>query len=107
MYKDYKVGGFRKKMTLDEDEFIRRFLQHVLPSGFSKIRYFGFLGLRCLKSNLEDIFTLLEKDILLPKYEGLNAYEVIRALFNKDPICCEKCKKGRYIKTPINQPKPT
>ena len=107
MYKDYKVGGFRKKMTLDEDEFIRRFLQHVLPSGFSKIRYFGFLALRCLKSNLEDIFSLLEKDILLPKYEGLNAYEVIRTLFNKDPICCEKCKKGRYIKTPINQPKPT
>jgi hypothetical protein len=107
MYKDYKVGGFRKKMTLDVDEFIRRFLQHVLPSGFSKIRYFGFLALRCLKSNLEDIFSLLEKDILIPKYEGLNAYEVIRTLFNKDPICCEKCKKGRYIKIPINQPKPT
>lgn len=107
MYKDYKVGGTQRKMTLDEDEFIRRFLQHILPNGFSKIRYFGFLALRCLKSNLEDIFSLLEKNILLPKYEGLNAYEVIRSLFNKDPICCQRCKKGRYIKTQLNQPKPT
>jgi hypothetical protein len=31
-------------MTLDADEFIRRFLIHVLPSGFQRIRYFGFLG---------------------------------------------------------------
>jgi hypothetical protein len=107
VYKDYKVGGVRKNITLDEDEFIRRFLQHILPNGFSKIRYFGFLALRCLKSNLGDIFSLLEKDIVLPKYEGLNSYEVFRSLFNKDPICCEKCKKGKYIKTLIKQPNPT
>ena len=31
-------------MTLDAMEFIRRFLQHVLPSGFQKVRHFGFLG---------------------------------------------------------------
>ena len=33
-------------MTLDADEFIRRFLFHVLPDGFHRIRYYGFLGNR-------------------------------------------------------------
>ena len=106
-YKDYKVAGIRKKMTLDENEFIRRFLQHVLPNGLSKIRYFGFLALRCLKSNLEACYSMFNKDTFLPKYEGLNTYEVIRSIFNKDPLCCEKCKKGRYLITPLKQPQPT
>jgi len=33
-----------REMTVDADEFIRRFLLHVLPKGFMKIRYFGFLA---------------------------------------------------------------
>ena len=39
-------------MTLDAVEFIRRFLQHVLPSGFVKIRHFGFLANPCRKKSL-------------------------------------------------------
>lgn len=96
-YKDYKVAGLRKEMTLEEDEFIRRFLQHVLPSGFSKIRYFGFMALRYLQSNIERCITLLDKETFLPKLIGLNAMEVYRHLFKKDPICCSKCQKGRLI----------
>ena len=90
-----------KEMTLDEDEFIRRFLQHVLPSGFSKIRYFGFLALRYLQENIEKCITLLNKETFLPKLVGLNAMEVYRELFKKDPFCCLKCKKG--IMTPVNR----
>ncbi|NVM21885.1 MAG: transposase, partial [Desulfobacterales bacterium] len=41
-YKKGKSARWRN-MTLDVMEFIRRFLQHVLPTGFMKIRYFGFL----------------------------------------------------------------
>ena len=93
-YKDYKAAGLRKEMTLDEDEFIRRFLQHVLPSGFSKIRYFGFLSLRYLQENMEKCITLLNQETFLPKLVGLNAIEVYRYLFKKDPLCCSKCKKG-------------
>jgi hypothetical protein len=96
-YKDYKVAGLRKEMTMDEDEFIRRFLQHVLPSGFSKIRYFGFMALRYLQSNIEKCIGLLRKETFLPQLVGLNAMEVYRLLFKKDPICCPKCKKGRLI----------
>jgi hypothetical protein len=37
-------GNRQKIMTLDGGEFIRRFLVHVLPDGFHRIRYYGFLG---------------------------------------------------------------
>ena len=43
-WKDYRDGNRRKTMTLDGGEFIRRFLIHVLPDGFHRIRYYGFLG---------------------------------------------------------------
>jgi hypothetical protein len=42
-YKDYAHGGKKRKMTLSADEFLRRFLLHVLPRGFVRIRHFGFL----------------------------------------------------------------
>jgi hypothetical protein len=43
-WKDYRDGNRQKTMTLDGGEFMRRFLIHVLPDGFHRIRYFGFLG---------------------------------------------------------------
>jgi hypothetical protein len=43
-WKDYRDGSRQKTMTLDGEEFIRRFLIHVLPDGFHRIRYYGFLG---------------------------------------------------------------
>jgi hypothetical protein len=43
-WKDYRDGDRQKTMTLDGAEFIRRFLVHVLPDGFHRIRYYGFLG---------------------------------------------------------------
>ena len=43
-WKDYRDANRQKIMTLDANEFIRRFLIHVLPDGFHRIRYFGFLG---------------------------------------------------------------
>jgi len=43
-WKDYRDGNHQKTMTLEANEFIRRFLIHVLPDGFHRIRYFGFLG---------------------------------------------------------------
>ena len=43
-WKDYRDDNRQKTMTLEAGEFIRRFLIHVLPDGFHRIRYFGFLG---------------------------------------------------------------
>ncbi|MBE0639391.1 MAG: IS91 family transposase, partial [Bacteroidales bacterium] len=65
-YKDYKTAGLSKTITLDADEFIRRFLQHVLPCGFYKIRYFGFMAICNIKTKLDLCFTLIEKPAYLP-----------------------------------------
>jgi Putative transposase len=45
-YKDYRIQGPEryKLMTLATDEFIRRFLMHILPKGFHRIRHYGLLG---------------------------------------------------------------
>ena len=43
-YKDYADGGKQKGMQLDATEFLRRFCLHILPQGFRKIRYYGFLA---------------------------------------------------------------
>jgi hypothetical protein len=51
-WKDYAAGNQTKTMTLEAVEFIRRFLLHVLPSGFVHIRHFGFLANRKRKEGL-------------------------------------------------------
>jgi hypothetical protein len=50
-WKDYRHGDQIKTMTLSADEFIRRFLMHVMPNGFHRIRYYGFLGNRYRNQN--------------------------------------------------------
>jgi hypothetical protein len=52
-WKDYAHGNKKRKMTVSADEFLRRFLLHVLPGGFMRIRYFGFLANRCRASSLD------------------------------------------------------
>lgn len=52
-WKDYAKEDRKKTMTLDAVEFIRRFLLHVLPSGFMRIRHFGFLANRSRRTKLE------------------------------------------------------
>ena len=54
-YKDRKDNDRDKTLTLDTREFIRRFLIHVLPHGFHKIRYFGLLAIRNRKSKLVEV----------------------------------------------------
>src|SRR5438132_10259567 len=51
-WKDYRNGNRPKRMALTASEFIRRFLLHVLPAGFQRIRYYGFLGNRWREKKL-------------------------------------------------------
>ena len=44
IWKDYRANGKTKVMTLDADEFIRRFLLHTLPDSFHRIRHYGLLA---------------------------------------------------------------
>jgi len=59
-WKDYAHHSKPRAMTLTHEEFLRRFLQHVLPSGFPRIRYFGFLANRSRKLLLPLCRNLLE-----------------------------------------------
>jgi hypothetical protein len=51
-YKDYARGGRPRTRELEATEFLRRFLQHVLPSGFVRIRHYGFLANRHRREKL-------------------------------------------------------
>jgi Putative transposase/Transposase zinc-binding domain len=51
LWKDYAHGSRKKRMTLSSQEFLRRFLLHVLPSGFVRIRFSGFLA-NCRRASL-------------------------------------------------------
>jgi hypothetical protein len=58
-WKDYADGNRQKVMALEAVEFIRRFLQHVVPSGFVRIRHYGLLGNRVRAANLARCRALL------------------------------------------------
>jgi len=58
-WKDYARGNKQRQMTLTAIEFLRRFLQHVLPRGFVRIRQFGFLANSCRTARLRLIRQLL------------------------------------------------
>jgi hypothetical protein len=58
-WKDYARGNKPRRMTLTATEFLRRFLQHVLPRGFVRIRQFGFLANSCRTARLRLIRELL------------------------------------------------
>ncbi|OPZ99492.1 MAG: putative transposase [Bacteroidetes bacterium ADurb.Bin408] len=103
-FKDYKNGGIKSKVTLDAHEFIRRFLQHVLPCGFYKIRYYGFLALSNIKTKLHLVYSLLPKATYLSRLEGLSALEVWRELTGNDPLCCPKCKQGKMVPGKLAEP---
>lgn len=68
-YKDYAHGGKKRKMTVSADEFLRRFLLHVLPRGFVRIRHFGFLANRS-RAQLVAICRELLSDALLARSPG-------------------------------------
>jgi hypothetical protein len=58
-YKDYRHHAQQKTMTLQAEEFIRRFLLHVLPEGFQRIRYYGFMANRYREQKLAHCRELL------------------------------------------------
>ena len=58
-WKDYRHGSQMRTLTLDIDEFLRRFLLHVLPKRFVRIRYFGLLAPRCRTHDLATCRTVL------------------------------------------------
>ena len=73
------------------EEFIRRFLMHVLPEGFQKIRYYGFLNNRMKTKNLQLIFTIQGHRRFNARFTGLTVAEIIRKVWNADINICPAC----------------
>jgi len=86
--KDKERSGLTKTITLQGAEFIRRFLMHILPKGFVKIRYYGLLANRNKKTKLKLCRKLTGSPINKPIFEGLNTVEILSILLRKDVTLC-------------------
>ena len=84
-WKDYAHGNKKKMMTLSSQEFLRRFLLHVLPRGFVRIRFFGFLANRS-RATLLPQCRLLLLNIPKPHIAVSNSSPAPSAIF-RCPIC--------------------
>jgi hypothetical protein len=97
-WKDYRHENQRKVMTLSAGEFIRRFLGHVLPPGFRRIRHFGFLANCHRREKLALCRSLLIDPVaeLLPQPE--HCCGLLRALAAEPPPRCPNCGIGEMIR---------
>lgn len=99
-WKDYRAKGREKSrvMTLASDEFIRRFLIHVLPRGFQRIRFFGTLSNRNRKARLAQCRRLLATPLsdLLPHPDSCRPLH--QPATEESIRCCPKCGKGRMVR---------
>jgi hypothetical protein len=98
-WKDYRDGNAQKTMTLAANEFIRRFLLHVLPQGFHRIRYHGFLGNRYRQENLTQCrqalqMTPLDESEAETPSDYRQRYE---ALTGRSLDQCPLCRTGRML----------
>jgi hypothetical protein len=92
-YKDYADAHQHKAMTLAADEFLRRFVQHVLPKSFVKIRHYGLLANAQREVRLEVCRRLLLVAAVPPAPPSEDAVKIEPA----DPRCCPKCGGTRLI----------
>jgi hypothetical protein len=90
-YKDYADESKQKNMTLVAGELIRRFEQHILPSHFTKIRTYGYLGNRGRQQRINEVL----KTMKLPLHKGLVKIPLQLYLMEKysiDTTLCPCCK---------------
>lgn len=105
-YKNYSAQGKRQQMTLEAVEFIRRFLLHVLPKGFTRIRHFGLYAGRLIRTKWEVARALLTTTPT-PDTQSYTSAGTIsqrpwwKRLFDRtgiDLMACPKCHSGRLVR---------
>lgn len=95
-YRDRKHGDCARTMTLQADEFIRRFLLHVLPNGFMRIRHFGFLANRSRKLKLHRCRELLDLAQPAPPARK-SARQLMLEITGCDLTLCPACHLGTLV----------
>ena len=96
-YRDRKDRDQKKTIILEAQEFIRRFLLHVLPDGFMRIHHFGFLANRSKKPALAQCRKLLKLDPALPQIPKQSALDLLLKITGVDLSRCPCCQKGTMI----------
>lgn len=103
-WKDYRDRDAVKQMTLDAEEFIRRFLLHILPDGFQRIRHFGFLSNRNKKEKLDLCRKSLGVDSQSQSKQPSDWKSRYEELTGVSLDACPVCGKGRMIAIEIFNP---
>ncbi len=102
-YKDYADGSKQKVLTLDAQEFLRRFCLHILPPGFMKIRHYGILASR-VKPKLRMQQMLMGVLVISKEHadqKNVGWKEIAKTKLNFDVDACPCCKKGKMIRIKI------
>ena len=94
-YRDYADNNRQKQMRLTVVEFIRRFMLHIVPAGFRRIRYYGFLAARARMTRFAATLRFFNKTPP-EKAERVrhSVVETIKELLGVDPLKCRHCEKG-------------
>ncbi len=104
-YKDYRHGHRQRRLTLSATEFIRRFMMHVLPHGFVRIRYYGFLANAQRQQQLKQIRQLLN----VPDPESRDQQaddDLLEQDQDLEPAPCPLCEQG-LMELIARVPRPT
>jgi hypothetical protein len=104
-YRDRQDENQLKSLTLHNNEFIRRFLLHILPQGFQKIRFFGWMAHNTKTSSLLRIRAALQVKPPSPPPEE-NLQKKMLRLTGKNIRQCPLCLKGTLIQTAVIAPQP-
>jgi hypothetical protein len=105
-YRDRHDNDTIKLMTLEASEFIRRFLLHILPDGFVKIRHYGILSTRNRKSKLARCMALLgvhHRDQEQEKHR-MPWEDLLEQITGVDPRTCPYCGKGKMVLKEVLDP---
>ncbi len=87
-YKDYRQAGRQKEMTVSGAEFVRRFVQHVLPRGFVRVRHYGLLANRGREAKL----AVCRRLLLVATVAVMDEVQAA-----SEPRCCAVCGDGVMV----------
>jgi len=96
--KDYRDGR-KKTITLQSSEFIRRFMLHVLPKSFCKIRYYGLFATRNRSKVLARCRQAMGKVKSVSRFTGLTWQQQFQLVSGKNIDLCPTCQTGRMTQT--------
>ena len=96
-YRDRADENKQKELRVNAEEFIRRFLLHILPKGFMKIRYFGFLSRKNKKICIPLIRQMIAPDFQIIEKLTETIQETMLRLTGIDISLCPECNKGKMV----------